>query len=226
MPQAAPIPASPPTPEEALVAAALANDAVEVERLLKEGAPPDAGKDDLRGSAFIRAASEGYLDVVKAFTRYNVDLNLQNYDKRNAMHAAVARGQNEVALYLLERKAGFYERDRMGHFPMETAINGGAFQIVEKMIDKGYDTTLKDERGQDTMEDLIRRASWDDDGWKPALEKIAARKRAAEEELKNAAERLREWQDAVDHIAETRVTVEAPPAASFKKPKKQAFPAH
>ena len=212
-------------PEDAVIKAALKNDAKKLAKLLQNGAPPDAGKNDLQGSAFIRAAAAGNLEVVKVFAEKNIDVNAKNYNERSALHEAIVNGRDDVALFLLDKSPELTVPDRMGHLPMESAIIGGHKKIALKMIAKGFDVEIENTQ-KENMQTLIARAGWDDDGWKAAVELIAQKKREAAENVlrmeTGKAARAAELKQAIDDIATVQREIVADGPVSFKKQQKQA----
>lgn len=215
------------SPAEQLLAAAEKGDAKKTARLLAAGVPADAGADDLRGSALVRAAGAGHGAVVALLLEAGADVNTRNYTGRNALHESIVQGRGDIAVMLILRGDSRLDvADRMHELPMESAISGGRKDVVLAMIAAGADVTQQNAQG-DSMEELVRRAGWDDAGWQAVLQDIAARRAAlAQQQQEDAAAREKyaaDLQAAISSAAKAGADLPATPRAVFKKRDKTAL---
>lgn len=215
------------SPAEQLLAAAEKGDAKKTARLLAAGAPVDAGADDLRGTALLRAAGAGHAAVVALLLDAGADVNARDYTGRNALHESIVQGQGDIALMLVLRGDSRYDAaDRMQELPMESAIYAGRKDIVLALVAAGADASQKNSHG-DSMEELVRRAGWDDAGWQAVMDDIAARRAAlVQSQLDEQAARDKyaaDLQSAIAAAAQAGADLPATPRAVFKKRDKTAL---
>jgi len=89
----------------------------------------------------IFAASYGNLDNIMKLHARGVDLCIEDYDKRTALHLAAAEGRLEVVRYLIEyyksRSVNISPLDRWGGTPLQDAIRGGHREIVALLQQEG-----------------------------------------------------------------------------------------
>lgn len=123
-------------PASALVTFAENGDMAGVLRALLAGAEVNAGQNEIKGSAVTRAAQIGFLDIVKKLASKKADINLRNYNGRNALHEAVSNGETQTALFLLEQNSIMAVRDRRGNTVMDAAIEMGLKKVALRMIEK------------------------------------------------------------------------------------------
>ena len=72
---------------------------------------------------FINAASNNNLDIMKTMIK-DIDINVSDYDKRNALHLSCANGHLDIVKFLLDSKADINLKDRWGNTALhELKIN-------------------------------------------------------------------------------------------------------
>lgn len=87
--------------------------------------------------AMIFAAASGDLEEVKRLHAMGVDLNQGDYDKRTALHLAVAEQQSSVIEYLVANGANPLEEDRWGVTPVSEAKkleDGTIAKLLEREV--------------------------------------------------------------------------------------------
>jgi len=80
------------------------------------------------------AASSGDLETVHRLHIQGLDLNCSDYDRRTALHLAVAGSHLDVIKYLVENGANVNPEDRWNAKPLDDAIET---DIIEFLISKG-----------------------------------------------------------------------------------------
>jgi hypothetical protein len=96
-----------------LVSAVEGGDAQVVALLLKSGAKPDR--------AFLDAAAEGKLDVVRALVEGGADVRMKDDKWQTAIHRAAQNGHAEVVTYLAGKGVDVNAKDGWGHTALENA---------------------------------------------------------------------------------------------------------
>ncbi len=86
--------------------------------------------------SLIFAASCGDLAEVKRLHAMGVDLNEGDYDRRTALHLAVAEKQIHVIKYLRDQAVDVQVEDRWGATPLSQALDGNDQQIIHLLSDK------------------------------------------------------------------------------------------
>jgi ankyrin repeat protein len=158
--------------------------------LLEHGASPDVGKDkDLEGSALSQAAYWGHFDVVRTLVEYKADLNLKGYELRSALHEAIWKGREEIAIFLVEAGAKTHGQSRMGATPLQDAVLNDLRRTAVALCRHGADVSVTDKSG-DTARDVMVRKGWDD-----AVAAIDAFRREQEEKQRLAIEEERQRKD-------------------------------
>ena len=146
---------SPAPPRSILVAAAAyaGSDAI-VEALLAHGAderaPDQTGKLPL-----IYAAARGRLDIVKRLLARNIDINTRYPNELTLLMWASGPDEKtpearaiEVVSYLLDAGARIDDRDDRGRSALMMAAEGGHAGIVDLLLRRGADASLKDKTGK------------------------------------------------------------------------------
>lgn len=212
-------------PDSALAKFAEEGNKPAVLRALLAGADPDAGKNEIQGSAVIRAAKNGHLEIVKRLVAKKADINLRNYNDRNALHEAISNAQEKTALYLLELDSAMELRDRRGNTALDAAIEQGLKKVARAMIEKGFNTEAKNKSGDDAR-DLIFRASWDDEEWKPVVGLIDKNRKDRADALEKTRQmqeaREKAMQAAIENFGTVKRAIPAGTPATFKKRPKPA----
>lgn len=80
--------------------------------------------------SFIWAASQGDLDEIKRLLAFGVNVNDYDYDKRSALHLAVAEGHTGVVEYLVRKGANVNAKDRFGNTPLSDAKKAKNAEII------------------------------------------------------------------------------------------------
>jgi ankyrin repeat protein len=106
-----------------------------VEFLLSQGASTDIG-DGPGETPVMSAAWVGHLGVVKRLVDHTEGQGLEkkNIQGRTALHMAAYGGHEEVATYLLSRRAQTDVKDREGMTPLMEAIDGGHVGVVKILL--------------------------------------------------------------------------------------------
>ncbi|MDZ4816042.1 MAG: ankyrin repeat domain-containing protein [Verrucomicrobiota bacterium] len=95
---------------------------------------------------FIKAAEAGDLAKIQSFLDAGIDVNTKLADGTTALIAAVLYKKEEVALYLLEKKADYTVKRDNRASALIFATEAGLTQVVKKMLEAGADV---EERGFD-----------------------------------------------------------------------------
>lgn len=95
------------------------------------------------------AAGAGDLKKVKALLKDNPDLVFSKiHCGWTALRFAAMNGQNEVAEFLLAKKADLNVKDCGGQTPLHMAVQGGYKDMVELLLANGADVNAKDNNGR------------------------------------------------------------------------------
>lgn len=109
-----------------------------VEQLLSKNADPNL-QGGVEVTALNAAVWSGSLEIVKLLVDNGAFLNPKiQYYGGNALGAACAYGNREIAEFLLQKGCSVTERDSEGSSPLEIAAAGGHAEIVELLLH--YDT--------------------------------------------------------------------------------------
>ena len=88
----------------------------------------------------------GSIGAVEEMTRLieneGVDPNIQDYDKRTALHLACCEGQLEMVKLLINYGADVNTRDRWGHTPYGEAINSKQYLVVKYLENLGIELQI------------------------------------------------------------------------------------
>ena len=159
--------------DEALTAAAKGGAAPEVERLIDEGASPDA-KDERGTPALVLAAQEGHLDALKLLRRHGANLDAtDSYGSTALMHAA-NWGKADWAEALLEWGADKDVADSSGRTALHWAAREGRLEIARLLVRARADRTKKNKHGQTALELARKVESWDSEDVKQGKAEVAA----------------------------------------------------
>ena len=137
-----------------VAAAAYAGSDAIVEALLAHGAderaPDQTGKLPL-----IYAAARGRLDIVKRLLARNIDINTRYPNELTLLMWASGPDEKtpeaqaiEVVSYLLDAGAHIDDRDDRGRSALMIAAEGGHAEIVDLLLRRGADSSLKDKTGK------------------------------------------------------------------------------
>ena len=137
-----------------LAAAAYAGSDSIVEALLAHGAderaPDETGKPPI-----VYAAAKARLDIVKRLLARNIDIDTRFQNDLTLLMWASGPDEKvpeaqaiEVASYLLEAGAHIDDRDDRGRTALMIAAEGGHAGIVDLLLRRGADASLKDKTGK------------------------------------------------------------------------------
>src|ERR1700733_3075664 len=137
-----------------IAAAAYAGNDVIVEALLARGAderaPDETGKPPI-----IYAAASARLDIVKRLLARNIDVNARYSNDLTLLMWASGPDEKapesqavKIASYLLDAGAHIDDRDDRGRTALMIAAEGGHAEIVNLLVARGADASLKDKAGK------------------------------------------------------------------------------
>lgn len=130
-----------------------------VELLLSEGAKVNTK--NYRGfTALHLAARYSSIETVEVLLRDgNADPNVEDYDKRTALHAAINRSERacDIIDLLVSWGAQVNKKDEYGYSPLHLAATDGLSQCVETLIFLGADVTSKSKKGHTALSVIARK---------------------------------------------------------------------
>ncbi|GAB3519841.1 ankyrin repeat domain-containing protein [Arthrobacter monumenti] len=146
----------PPTPGERmalnqnLIGAAWDNDVAQARRLIAAGADVNY-EDKTEQSAFLIAASEGYLELLNLTLRNGADVHARDSFNGTALIRAAERGHAEVVRRLLETNVDVNHVNNLGWTALHEAIIFGDgspryVETVRLLVKGGADVTLPSQR--------------------------------------------------------------------------------
>lgn len=96
----------------------------------------------LMQTVFLTACSDGKLGLVlQQVSRYGVDVNCADYDKRTGLHVAASDGRAAVVEWLLKAGANPNPKDRFGRTPLDDAITYNHMDVVDVLRQHGAEAT-------------------------------------------------------------------------------------
>ena len=130
-----------------MVAAAYGHASV-VKLLLQAGASVDH-RDENEWSAVHCAASAGSVGALRLLAERGADIAAMNQNRRTALSIASGLGYLDMVRYLVEeRRLPLNEGDYQGWTPLMHAAALGQESVVDYLLDKGADATLKNMSGE------------------------------------------------------------------------------
>ncbi|XP_051816065.1 ankyrin repeat domain-containing protein 2 [Acanthochromis polyacanthus] len=100
------------------------------------------------GSRAIHCACRGgSLEVVKALTNKEADLNVRDKLNSTPLHVATRTGHTAIVEYLLSSGAKINSRDREGDTALHDAVRLNRYKIVKLLIAAEADTKIKNHEG-------------------------------------------------------------------------------
>lgn len=94
--------------------------------------------------AFLGAAHDGRLELVRQAVNGGMDVNTTDADKHTALHMAAYNGHTETVKFLIEQGAVVDCLDREGKSPLIHACTGPFPKTVELLLAKGADIELRE----------------------------------------------------------------------------------
>ena len=115
-------------------------------------------------SALSQAAGGGHVEIVKQLIGAGAGVDAVDDQQRTPLHWSIAGGHVDAALVLIEAGADVDHacpREPGGFTPLHRCVSaGGAMSaVVERLIEAGADTTLRDPRFGMTADELARASS-------------------------------------------------------------------
>ncbi|KAJ8711576.1 hypothetical protein PYW08_008530 [Mythimna loreyi] len=130
-----------------------------IELLLSEGAK--ANTKNYRGfTALHLAARCSSIECVEVLLRDgNADPNVEDYDKRTPLHAAIGRSERacDIIDMLVSWGAQVNKKDEYGYSPLHLAAMDNLTQCVETLIFLGADVTSKSKKGHTALSVIARK---------------------------------------------------------------------
>lgn len=133
-----------------LIAAAWANDVDRARTLIARGADVNA-QDGTKQSAFLIAASEGYLDLLTLTLKHGADVDAKDRFNGTALIRAAERGHAEVCAELIRAGVELDHVNNLGWTALHEAVvlgdgDAGAMDTVRVLVEGGVDVTVKSGR--------------------------------------------------------------------------------
>ncbi|KAJ8924123.1 hypothetical protein NQ315_006906 [Exocentrus adspersus] len=116
-----------------------------LEVLLEKGANPDVKNHTSQTPLHLASRAKSYPCVELLLGKGNANPNIEDYDKRTALHTAVGRTtvSCDIISILIQHGAHVNKRDQYGYTPLHIAALNGLSQCVEVLIHHGADITTK-----------------------------------------------------------------------------------
>ena len=129
---------------KALLHAAGFGDLANVQRLLSEGADPNArAKDPMGRTALILAAAGGHLEIVDALLAKGAKIEDRDRTGHTALNWAAMRGRTEVVSNLLGKGADINTQDNGGVSPLLYAVGTQNVAMVRILASHGPDMEVE-----------------------------------------------------------------------------------
>jgi ankyrin repeat protein len=139
--------------DEVLLQSVWDGDLETVKLLVKKGANVNSAEPKKNRTALMLAATRKNLDVVKFLQEKGADVNARDSDGQTALMYSCRqryrdKSENAVAFFLLENGAEINLRSKKkGFTALMLAAGTGNEELVQKLLDKGADPTIKDNFG-------------------------------------------------------------------------------
>lgn len=108
----------------------------------------------------LQSIREGNLDKVKEITAAG-DIDVLIYDRQTALMNAIGRGQQEIALYLIDAGSNVNWTDLEGWSPLLYAVSMQNSTIINALIKAGANPLVVDSFGQDALQIHLQDAPYD-----------------------------------------------------------------
>jgi len=120
--------------------------------LIQHGADVNAVNEDSL-TPLLMAAGAGKADTVALLLEHGADLDAVMYNGYNALHQAAQANAPETLRILLEQGLDINSREKISDYtPLMVAVNNGALDAVELLLERGADRGLKNRRGETALE--------------------------------------------------------------------------
>lgn len=143
-----------------MYAAALANEPIMVDFLLKEGINVNA-RDSRKQTALHYAASYNSVGVFKLLLDAHCDLDLQDKDGRTAIQLAVSSSRVGMVKKLLDAHCDSDRKDDRGETALHYAARNGSVEMVRLLLDAHCDLKLKDYDGRTALHTAVYSQAFD-----------------------------------------------------------------
>lgn len=98
------------------------------------------------------AAEKGDLKKVRSLIAANPSLvNVEGHQNATPLHWAAAKGHNEIADFLISKKANLEAKDRYGFTPLLTAAQNGQKEVVELLLRHKANIEAKENTGKTSL---------------------------------------------------------------------------
>ncbi|MBB1391445.1 ankyrin repeat domain-containing protein [Shewanella sp. SG44-6] len=135
----------------ALLHAAAFGDVQAVNKLLKEGASPDArAKDRIGRTALMLAALSGHTDVVNTLLKQGASVNIKDKTGHTALNWAANRSDINIVTILLSYGADINTQDNAGTSPLLYAIGTHNIAMVRLLLSHGAATEIESDESKMT----------------------------------------------------------------------------
>lgn len=116
-------------------------DDISARNFISKGADANA-RDDNGCTPIARAASGGYLSMVKLLLENGADVNTPCNHGPNALSLASSRGHEAIVRLLLEKGADVNRKGQQGWYPISVAIEAGHAGIASALIEHGAEINV------------------------------------------------------------------------------------
>lgn len=103
------------------------------------------------GTALMRAAESGDVEMTRTLVEKGADVNARDTDKKTALMRAAERGYAEVAKILLSKRAEVNAKDDDRKTALMRAAEGGHAETVQELLGKGADIKARTYYEQDAL---------------------------------------------------------------------------
>ena len=131
------------TTQKAWLLAATKGDTDIIIEMLKQGMPIDAGGETESGTALMRAASHGHLDIAILLLNHGADANLTDAGGMTALMWAVSSLHPDLVRYLVEHEADLNVRTHSGKNATDLAAEAVSFFAARLERARAIQATLE-----------------------------------------------------------------------------------
>ncbi|XP_030072983.1 death-associated protein kinase 1 [Microcaecilia unicolor] len=106
---------------------------------------------------FIHAVEIGNVQLVKLFTKQEIDVNYQDQNTNTALHYAAFTGNLEIVRLLLNAGANVLSKNKSGLTPLHLAAFGGSRLVLQQLLNGREDSIdLKSNEGSSVLHEAVR----------------------------------------------------------------------